>query len=47
MRLAYDELLGNQLALAMVRARNKRKAGRANKGDGALRKRIVGSLPFA
>jgi ATP-dependent DNA helicase RecG len=46
MRLAYDELLSNQLALALVRARNKRKAGRANKGDGRVRKRIVAALPY-
>jgi ATP-dependent DNA helicase RecG len=46
MRLAYDELLSNQLALAIVRSRNKRKVGRANKGNGTLRKRIVGKLPY-
>ena len=46
MRLAFDELLSNQLALAIVRSRNKRKAGRANKGNGALRKRITGKLPY-
>jgi ATP-dependent DNA helicase RecG len=46
MRLAFDELLSNQLALAIVRSRNKRKAGRPNKGNGALRKRIVGKLPY-
>jgi len=46
MRLAYDELLSNQLALAIVRSRNKRKAGRSNKGNGALRRRIVGKLPY-
>ncbi|HET6619257.1 MAG TPA: ATP-dependent DNA helicase RecG [Dongiaceae bacterium] len=46
MRLAYDELLSNQLALALVRLRNKRKAGRPNKGDGALRRRIVEALPY-
>ena len=46
MRLAYDELLSNQLALALVRLRNKRKAGRPNKGDGALRRRIVSALPY-
>ncbi len=46
MRLAYDELLSNQLALAIVRSRNKRKAGRANKGDGALRRRITSKLPY-
>jgi ATP-dependent DNA helicase RecG len=46
MRLAFDELLSNQLALAIVRARNKRKAGRSNKGNGALRKSIVGKLLY-
>ncbi|HKP24032.1 MAG TPA: ATP-dependent DNA helicase RecG [Dongiaceae bacterium] len=46
MRLAFDELLSNQLALAIVRSRAKRKAGRPNKGNGALRKRIVGKLPY-
>jgi ATP-dependent DNA helicase RecG len=46
MRLAYDELLSNQLALAIVRSRNKRKSGRSNKGDGALRRRIIGALPY-
>jgi ATP-dependent DNA helicase RecG len=46
MRLAYDELLSNQLALAIVRSRNKRKAGRSNKGNGALRRRIIGELPY-
>jgi len=35
-RLAYDELLAGQLALALVRARMKRKAGRALTGDGRL-----------
>ena len=46
MRLAYDELLSNQLALAIVRSRNKRKAGRPNKGNGAIRKRIIAKLPY-
>jgi ATP-dependent DNA helicase RecG len=46
MRLAYDELLSNQLALALVRLRNKRKAGRVNKGNGALRRKITGALPY-
>ena len=46
LRLAYDELLSNQLALALVRLRNKRKAGRPNKGDGELRRRIVAALPY-
>jgi ATP-dependent DNA helicase RecG len=45
-RLAYDELLSNQLALAIVRARNKRKAGRASKGDGKLSRKIATALPY-
>ncbi|WP_306025575.1 ATP-dependent DNA helicase RecG [Oceaniradius stylonematis] len=35
-RLAYDELLAGQLALALVRARAKRTAGRSLSGDGSL-----------
>jgi ATP-dependent DNA helicase RecG len=46
-RLAYDELLADQLALALVRAHNKRQPGRITNGDGALRARIVAGLPFA
>ena len=47
MRLAYDELLANQLALALVRARSRKQAGRAFTGDGALRKRLLAALPFS
>ncbi|MEM7669923.1 MAG: ATP-dependent DNA helicase RecG, partial [Pseudomonadota bacterium] len=36
-RLAYDELLSHQLALALVRARMRRGAGQSNTGDGTLR----------
>lgn len=46
-RLAYDELLANQLALELVRRSMKRKPGRALVGDGSLRDRISGSLPFS
>ena len=46
-RLAYDELLASQLALALLRARQRRKAGRRNTGDGALSARIEATLPFA
>ena len=46
-RLAYDELLASQLALALLRARQRRKAGRVNAGDGALSARIEAALPFA
>ncbi len=45
-RLAYDELLAGQLALALVRQRAKAQKGRAVRGDGRLRKRITGALPF-
>ena len=46
MRLAYDELLANQLALALVRAHQKRQAGRPTRGDGRLRTAIIEALPF-
>ncbi|MBE6447870.1 MAG: ATP-dependent DNA helicase RecG [Alphaproteobacteria bacterium] len=45
-RLAYDELLANQLALAIVRQRVKKQAGRNLCGNGALRKKILDKLPF-
>jgi ATP-dependent DNA helicase RecG len=45
-RLAYDELLANQLALALVRARMRRARGRPLRGTGALRERLSGLLPY-
>ena len=36
-RLAYDELLARQIAFALVRARRRRRPGRALSGDGRLR----------
>jgi len=45
-RLAYDELLSNQLALALVRAHMKRTKGLALKGDGSLREKVLAALPF-
>ena len=36
-RLAYDELLAHQVAMAWSRARNRRRPGRAIEGDGRLR----------
>ncbi|MEG6509481.1 ATP-dependent DNA helicase RecG [Methyloligella sp. 2.7D] len=45
-RLAYDELLANQLALAAIRSRMRRAKGRCIKGDGALRDKILAALPF-
>jgi len=47
MRLAYDELLAGQLALALVRAHLRRPAGRATAGTGALRKKLVDALPYS
>ncbi|WP_207478867.1 ATP-dependent DNA helicase RecG [Arenibaculum pallidiluteum] len=46
-RLAYDELLANQLALALVRRQQRRLAGRAVRGDGSLRARVLEALPYA
>ena len=45
-RLAYDELLANQLALAMVRQHQKRRKGRSIKGDGTLTTRAENALPY-
>jgi ATP-dependent DNA helicase RecG len=45
-RLAYDELLAGQLALALVRQSFKRQPGRAVVGDGRIRARIADALPF-
>jgi ATP-dependent DNA helicase RecG len=46
LRLAYDELLANQLALALVRANLRTLKGRAVQGDGRLRARAIPALPF-
>ena len=46
-RLAYDELLANQLALAIIRQRLKKRAGRPLSARGTLRKTIQDALPFA
>lgn len=45
-RLAYDELLANQLALLLVRGKMKRKRGFVMKGDGRLQTALLSSLPF-
>jgi ATP-dependent DNA helicase RecG len=45
-RLAYDELLANQLAIALVRDRQLKQRGRSLRGDGHLRRRVLDSLPF-
>ena len=45
-RLAYDELLANQLALALVRKYVNNTSGVSISGDGRLRKRLLDLLPF-
>jgi ATP-dependent DNA helicase RecG len=45
-RLAYDELLAGQLALALVRAHVRRPLGRKTEGSGELRKKIAAALPY-
>src|SRR5437660_3104663 len=46
-RLAYDEFLAGQLALALVRAHLRRPAGRATPGTGQLRKQLIAALPYS
>ena len=46
-RLAYDELLAGQLALALVRKSLKSQRGRSIKGDGRIRAKLLAALPFA
>jgi ATP-dependent DNA helicase RecG len=45
-RLAYDELLANQLALMLVRQNVSKAGGVAIKGDGSLCVALRGKLPF-
>ena len=46
-RLAFDELLAGQLALALVRAQLRRPAGDRHTGDGHLRRKIIDALPYS
>jgi len=46
-RLAYDELLAGQLALALVRAHMRRQSGKGTASEGRLRARILKALPYA
>ena len=46
-RLAYDELLASQLALALLRAHMRTRAGRGSAAEGRLRARIVAALPYS
>lgn len=45
-RLAYDELLANQLALAIVRQKVKKQYGRSICGTGELQQKVLSSCPF-
>ena len=46
-RLAYDELLAGQLALALLRTHLRTRAGRGSAAEGRLRARIVSALPYS
>ncbi len=45
-RLAYDELFAHQLALAIARARWRRRPGIARRFSGALQEKVRAALPF-
>ncbi|TLP49113.1 ATP-dependent DNA helicase RecG [Cohaesibacter sp. CAU 1516] len=45
-RLAYDECLANQLALALVRSKVKKSAGIARCWEGKLKAKLLAALPF-
>ena len=45
-RLAYDELLSNQLALALMRLKRRKLRGRPLKGTGELRAKVAAALPY-
>jgi ATP-dependent DNA helicase RecG len=46
MRLAYDELLANQLALVLIRNAMRGIKGRSIKGDGRLRAKAAAAFPY-
>jgi ATP-dependent DNA helicase RecG len=46
-RLAYDEFLAGQLALALVRQHQRSLPGRGSSGEGLLRAKVVKALPYA
>jgi ATP-dependent DNA helicase RecG len=46
-RLAYDELLAGQLALALLRGRMRARPGRGTAAEGRLRARIIKALPYS
>ncbi|MBT3239076.1 MAG: ATP-dependent DNA helicase RecG, partial [Rhodospirillaceae bacterium] len=46
LRLAYDELLANQLALTLMRRHMHKAVGRGIHGDGSLSKPVLKAIPF-
>jgi ATP-dependent DNA helicase RecG len=46
-RLAYDEFLAGQLALALLRAHQRKLPGRGSSSEGRLRMRIAATLPYS
>jgi ATP-dependent DNA helicase RecG len=46
-RLAYDEFLGGQVSLALVRARVRRLSGRPLTGDGSIIEKLRAALPYS
>ena len=46
-RLAYDEILSNQLALAFIRKKVRQQKGRSFTGTGILYQKVLSVLPFA
>ena len=46
-RLAYDELLAGQLALALLRGRMRARPGRGTAAEGKLRARVTKALPYS
>lgn len=46
-RLAFDEVLASQLALALTRFRIRKATGKSRRGDGRIAHALAGALPFA
>src|SRR3984957_4055773 len=46
-RLAYDELLAGELALALLRAHMRQRPGHGSAAEGLLRERVIAALPYS
>lgn len=46
-RLAYDELLADQLSLAVIRRHHRERGGQPRGGTGELQNKLINSLPFS